>query len=211
MRKVVAGSMMLLCATGGFAADVGVGIGAQSNEASIYLPIDWASGYRLEPALRFSKSVSTTEEPFTAFRSGSSLRQESHSFELAVGAFRLFSLTEYGKVSVGVRLSWLDSKSEAKSESTSTSGPLSVFRSETSLDGYRIAPTIGLEYLLGEHFSIGGEVSYSFLDLDGSGSTQQTSILVGGPIGSPFSISSDVNVQQRSNGTDSQLILRYKF
>lgn len=211
MRKVVAGSMMLLFANAGFAADVGVGIGAQSNEASIYLPIEWTSGYRLEPGIRFSKSVSTTEEPFTASRSGSTLRQESHSFEFGVGAFRLFSLSESGKVSVGVRLSWVDSKSDLKSESTSTTGPFSFYRSETSFDGYRIAPTIGLEYLLGERFSIGGEVGYSFLDLDGSGSTQQTAILVGGPIGSSLNLSSTINVQQRSNGTDSQLILRYKF
>lgn len=211
MRNVVAVSVMVLCAPGAFAADVGLGIGAQSNQASIFLPIDWASGYRVEPGIRFSKTVSTTEEPFTASRSGSSFRQESQSFEIGMGAFRLFGLTESGKISVGLRLSWVDSKSDIKSESTSTTGPFSAYRSETSSDGYRIAPTIGLEYLLGDHFSIGGEVSYFFLDLDGSGSTQQTAIFSGGPIGIPVDLSSNTSIQQRSNGTDSQLILRYKF
>lgn len=70
---------------------------------------------------------------------------------------------------------------ESKAES-STALPFPASVSVKS-DGYRIAPTLGFQYFFNEHISLGGEVAWAHTDLD--------------------------NVE--SDGTTSNVILRYKF
>lgn len=63
----------------------------------------------------------------------------------------------------GARPAYVDSHSETVDDSSF----IVPIYSETDQDGYRIGPTLGFEYLFGGHFSVGGEASYTFLDVDG--------------------------------------------
>ena len=65
----------------------------------------------------------------------------------------------------------------------------------------RIASADVVEYLFGGHFSVGGEASYSFVDLEGESRAR---------IGSGGS-ESTVKIEQKTNGTQTRLIFRYMF
>jgi hypothetical protein len=70
-----------------------------------------------------------------------------------------------------------------------------TFRESDTHNGYRIAPTFGFEYLFNRHFTLGGEVAWSYERLEGddrSGSTH-----------------SDFTGER--SGIESFLILRYFF
>jgi hypothetical protein len=64
-----------------------------------------------------------------------------------------------------------------------------------SFDGYRIAPTVGFEYLFNRHFTLGGEAAVYYESVDGTFSQGE------------LVTRSDYD----RNGTATYLILRYFF
>jgi hypothetical protein len=60
-----------------------------------------------------------------------------------------------------------------------------------------LSPTLGFEYMIGAHFSIGGEAEWYYLDLEG----ENSDIYYG----------STYQFEQKSHGTDTHLIVRYRF
>ena len=70
-----------------------------------------------------------------------------------------------------------------------------VVEQESSLDGYRISPTLGFEYLINEHFSLGGEAEWFYQDLDSDISQSD--------------VAGTANL--KSNGTATRLIVRFTF
>lgn len=200
MRAIASGLVLSLCSFGCLAAEVGIGVSAKSDDAWIYVPIDFESKYRLEPSLRYAKDKFSLSQPASQTSSGSTTNQEVESFELGLGGFRIVGVGDNAQLSFGVRIAYVDSKSEVSSITTFPFGAIFESSSEVSQEGFRIAPSIGFEYLIGEHFSIGGEASYSFLDVDGDGSSRSNSGTV-----------TRVETSQESSGTQTQLILRYMF
>jgi hypothetical protein len=111
--------------------------------------------------------------------------------------FGLKQVTEAAHIYFGARVAYVDVQSSSVDES---SFGLPIY-SETDQDGYRIGPAVGFEYLFGQHFSVGGEASYTFLDIEGESSSR---------IGNGLS-QSTLKIEQKTNGTQTRLIVRYMF
>jgi hypothetical protein len=178
MKKLLA--LAALASLGGVAlqaqaADVGLGVAVQSDDSRIYVPIDFGDAWRLEPSVRYLHSKSSS--------GGGSFKNES--FELGVGAFALLPLHESVRLYYGARLAYIEA------ETTDTS-----FGSRNSIkaDGYRISPTVGFEYLINKHISIGGEAEWFYADVDSS------------PDDGFF-----YGADQKSQGTDTRLVVRVRF
>lgn len=197
MRTLCTAVCLALCSTGALAADYGVGVSARSNDAWIYLPIDINKAFRIEPMVRYasddvSQDTNTSDYAF---------KQEIDNIEVGVGLFRLAKVAESARIYYGIRASYVSLESTTINTTALYPGYGVTLRTESSQDGYRIGPTLGFEYLLGEHFSIGGEANYSFTDVEGDATTTAT--------GSTVTTRDDI--ERKNNGTSTQLIVRYRF
>lgn len=190
MRSLYVAVGLALCSSTALAADFGIGISARSDDGWLYAPINISKTFRLEPTIRYG----TSELSFSDDDALNS--QDSEAWELGIGIFGLKKITDAAHIYYGARLAYVD----AESSSTQTTSFGTVIRGESEQDGYRVGPTLGFEYLFGQHFSVGGEASYTFLDLDGESTT-----LIG-----DFSTSVS-EFEQKSQGTQTRLIFRYMF
>ena len=189
MRSLCLAVGLALAATNALAADFGIGVSARSDDGWLYAPIDISKSFRVEPSVRYGSNELSID-------GGSLTSQESETWELGVGVFGIKKITDAAHIYYGARLAYVDSETS----STQTSGFGSVIRGESTQDGYRIGPTLGVEYLFGGHFSIGGEASYTYLDVEGESKTRTGN----------FGFSS-IDTEQTSQGTQTQLIFRYMF
>lgn len=206
MRNALAiGVLTLLCSANVWAAEYGIGLSAKSDDSLIYVPIDITSRIRVEPSVRFSntnsKSVSTTPGFFATYET--TYRTKIDQKEFALGVFGLTSVTDSARLYYGLRAAYIDAQSTYNIEERYTSPltDISTRREKGSQDGYRLSPTLGFEYLINKHFSIGGEVEWFYLDVDGEFKVTDSDI--SNPTTSTYG--------QQSNGTDAHLIVRYMF
>jgi hypothetical protein len=169
-------------------AESGIGISAKSDNGLLYFPIDVSPAFRIEPHLRYSSddqnSVDTV--PPTAVPEG----QTRETLEAGIGLFAVTSSKESFRVYYGARMGYLYIHTDLRIDN----GPIVIRDSDTS-DGYRIAPTLGFEYLFNTRFTLGGEVAYFYEHLEsdsrfGSGTS---------------------TLKDERNGTETFLILRYFF
>ena len=197
MKRALSIALLAACSSHVYAADFGVGVSVQSNDAWIYAPIDVTPGFRIEPSIRFFDAESESQTQSSSFGSPvtSSVKSQSDQRELAVGLFGKASLGESVRLYYGARAAYIDN--ETKLRIATRFGTLEdVVEEESSLDGYRISPTLGFEYLINEHFSLGGEAEWFYQDLD-----------------SDISQNDDVagTANLKSNGTATRLIVRFTF
>jgi hypothetical protein len=139
----------LACTAPAWAADVGVGISAKSNDSTIYVPIDFGNAWRLEPFVNY---VQAKQE----LAAGPSV--DSHTLRIGTGVFALQPLGESLQLYFGGRLSYLDVEAEQFSSITGTV--------TSKGDGYRVSPTLGFEYSFNKHVSLGGEAEWFYEDVD---------------------------------------------
>jgi len=190
MRGWCMAGVLALCSSGVLAADFGIGVSARSDDGWLYVPIDVAKSFRIEPSIRYG----TSEIEFS--EGDATEGQETETWEAGIGLFGLRHLTEAAHVYYGVRLAYVDIES-----TVIQSGILSQpIRSESTQDGYRISPTLGFEYVFGGHFSVGGEAAYSFLDVEGESTSRVGNLDL-----------STLRTEQKSQGTQTRLIFRYMF
>jgi hypothetical protein len=181
---------LTLAASSVLAADFGIGISARSDDGFLYVPIDFSKSFRVEPSVRYASSESTITQ------SGLDDTQETEILELGIGLFGLRQITEAAHLYYGGRVAYVDTQGTSLSP-----GPIGgIISSESEQDGYRIGPAIGFEYLFGGHFSVGGEASYTFVDLEGESRSRYGS-----------SFPSTVDIEQKTHGTQTRLIFRYMF
>lgn len=177
MRSLYVAVGVALCSGPVLAADFGIGVSARSDDGWVYVPIDISKNFRLEPSVRYYSSDSTTAQ------GTNETVLESDALEIGIGVFGLKQIEEAAHLYYGARLAYVDRSTESRSVSSGI-----TFRDELELDGYRIGPTIGFEYLFAGHFSVGGEASYTFVELE-----------------------ADLGREQSSSGTETRLIFRYMF
>lgn len=189
MRSLYVAVGLALCSSSVLAADFGIGISARSDDGFLYAPIDVSKTFRLEPFLRYGTSELSYSED------GIEDTQDTETMELGVGVFAKKQVTDAAHIYFGARLAYVDTESTVIQP-----GIFDDIRSESTQDGYRIGPTLGFEYIFGGHFSVGGEASYTFLDLEG----ESTAWI------DDFELSS-VETKQQSQGTQTRLIFRYMF
>jgi hypothetical protein len=165
-----------------FAADFGIGVSVQSDDALIYLPIDFNKQFRLEPSIRYLKD----EQDF-----GNGVNFDQESIEIGVGLFGLTGVGESIRVYYGGRLAYV--RNEVDQTTQLVTGPvfgtIVLATRQSDADGYRISPTLGFEYLINERLSIGAEAEYFFQDVEGD----------------------DLAADRETSGTDTRLIVRFKF
>jgi hypothetical protein len=191
MRKLYVAVGLVLCSGSVLAADFGVGISARSDDGFLYAPIDITKSFRIEPSVRYVSNEQTFTQSFGADS------QETKQWEIGVGVFGLKRVTEAAHIYYGARLAYVDIQSTTVDES---SFGVPIY-GKTDQDGYRIGPAVGFEYLFGGHFSVGGEASYTFLDVDGESTSR-----FGSGLGE-----STLKIEQKTNGTQTRLIFRYMF
>lgn len=189
MRKLYVAIGLALCSSSVLAADFGIGVSARSDDGYLYAPIDVSKTFRLEPFVRYGTSELSFSED------GVEDSQETETWEFGVGVFGKKQVTDAAHIYFGARLAYVDTESTIVQP-----GLFDDLRSKSTQDGYRIGPTLGFEYLFGGHFSVGGEASYTFLDLEG-----EARATIG-----DFEVS-NVETKQKSNGTQTRLIFRYMF
>ena len=198
MKRALPLVFLVACSSHALAADFGVGVSVQSNDAWIYAPIDVTPGLRIEPSIRFvsSESESQTQSSSFGFPITTSVKSESDQRELAVGLFGKTLLGESVRLYYGARAAYIDNETKQRI-ATRFQNSEDVVEEESSLDGYRISPTLGFEYLINEHFSLGGEAEWFYQDLDAD--ISQTDVDIAG------------TAKLKSNGTATRLIVRFTF
>ena len=115
---------------------------------------------------------------------------QSHSLEIGVGVFGLSSVLESVRAYYGARVAYIDSEFEFR-----VNDDFGGFSQEQSVEGYRISPTIGVEYQFNRRFSIGGEAAWYYQDMDGD---FDDGIVTG-------------KTDMERNGTETHLIFRFVF
>ena len=198
MKRALSIANLAACSSNVFAADFGVGVSVQSNDAWIYAPIDVTPAIRIEPSVRYidSESDSQTQSTSFGFPVTSLVKSESDQLELAVGVFGKTFLGESVRLYYGARAAYIDGDTTQRVTTRfETSEQVSELKS--SLDGYRISPTLGFEYLINEHFSLGGEAEWFYQDVDSD--ISQTDVDAAG------------TANLKSNGTATRLIVRFTF
>jgi hypothetical protein len=198
MKRALSIALFAACSSNVLAADFGVGVSVQSNDAWIYAPIDVTPGLRIEPSIRFvdSESESQTQSSSFGVPIATSVKSESDQRELAVGLFGKTLLGESVRLYYGARAAYIDNETKQRI-ATRFQNSEDVVEEESSLDGYRISPTLGFEYLINEHFSLGGEAEWFYQDLDAD--ISQTDVDIAG------------TAKLKSNGTATRLIVRFTF
>jgi opacity protein-like surface antigen len=179
MRNLVVAVSLALGASSAMAADFGIGVSARSDDGTLFVPIDISKRVRLEPTVRYLSSESTSTSVIDV-----TSRSESKGLEVGIGAFGLHQVSEAARIYFGARVTYIDIEDTFSS-------------SERSADGFGVAPTFGVEFVFGQHFSLGGEAGYNFQEID----TETTSTFSG-------ALSSS---EQETQGTQTRLIFRYLF
>ncbi len=145
-----------------FAGDIKIGIGAGATESgsTVYIPIKVpmdGNFILLEPSLSMMK--------YTDEDNGVEVSDFQRS-DYGIGLFFGRPLTENIDLLIGGRVSYVDYERKDS-------------YGKDSLDGFAIAPTLGIEYNVNPHITIGGFVDYTYSRLEGTeetytGSTDDT-------------------------------------
>jgi len=196
MKRAVPLALLAACTSQVHAADFGVGVSVQSNDAWIYAPIDVTPGFRIEPSIRLvsAETESQTQSSSFGLPITTSVKSDTDQYELAVGLFGKTALAESVRLYYGARVAYINNETKQRI-ATSFGTSEDVTEQDSSLDGYRISPTLGFEYLINEHFSLGGEAEWFYQDLDSDISQSD--------------VAGTANL--KSNGTATRLIVRFTF
>ena len=117
-----------------------------------------APNFRIEPEIGFFRSSSEIEQNGDngSYDSKSTLK----SFHVGVGIFPMVS-QEKSKLYYGARLGIIRNSSSRES-SYSYEGYSDSDEDSNKASGFYVAPTIGGEYFLSNHFSLGGEAQLRY-------------------------------------------------
>ncbi|SMF56599.1 hypothetical protein SAMN02745866_03632 [Alteromonadaceae bacterium Bs31] len=140
MKKIVILGALWLASTSAF-SDTGIGVSFQSNDGRILVPYDVSESFRIEPSFRYY-SVDNSDS------------YDYENYELGLGLFHRKETIPNMSFLLGARVGYINS-TQGYGDS-----------SEISYDGYFLAPALGLEYFVGDKFSVGGEISLRYESID---------------------------------------------
>jgi hypothetical protein len=141
---------------------VAAGVSVQGGR-TVFASIDLSETLRIEPSIYYSKDRSSGDSP-----------NKYEYIELLTGFFKLKNYSEKSKLFYGARAGYSAYHHRGYSGSE-------------HFEGYKIAPTMGLEYLLVENITLSGEVSFNYSNENGNAETRE------------------------STNTDTELSVRYYF
>ena len=183
---IVTATLVGLISTNCFALEFGIGIGANDYDRTIYVPINITNNFRTELSLGYSsndrKSATDSEANF----------YDGYSIETGIGLFFLKDVYEKTQIYYGCRLLYINGESKWNYSSG--------YNYNDKSSGYGIVPTFGVEYLITDHFSLGGEIEFFYTNLNGK--TEES-------YPDTDTVSYDTN--STSSGTNGRVVLRYYF
>lgn len=196
MKRLICVALMAAAASQAQAAEFGVGVSVQSDDSWIYVPIDLTPSFRLEPSVRYrdGKSESVNPDSFLGSQITTTVTSDSKTYELGLGIFGLKQVGESVRVYFGGRIAYIDSESKVRIV-TDFGNFDDEDMQDASDDGYRISPTLGFEYSFNRNVSIGAEAEWFYQDIDSTLTTTNESM----------------DGEFESTGTDTRLIVRFKF
>ena len=164
----------------------GIGAGASSNGVEIYFPIRTGS-LIIEPRISYfndeDKTSGTGNDvriyPSNAMPPDRSTTETSHSTfvfgrqEIGLGIFSKNQITDEIEFYYGGRFGYLAEEQLRKTRRDTvdlTDGytETSVDKNNRALEGYFLAPTVGLQYFPRPNFSLGIEVAFRYENLSGN-------------------------------------------
>jgi hypothetical protein len=180
MRRVAA--LVLALAAPAANADVGIGVSAKTDSATIYVPVT-VGRFMLEPYLRATdrenESSATTGGLFPVTLTSAS---EFEASGVGLGVFRLVAVADRFTLYYGGRLASIDEESTLFTATGFNALPaFSEPSQSTTAEGHSIMPTLGVSFSITERLSIGAEIGVDHAELDTetfnrsqSGTTTQT-------------------------------------
>jgi hypothetical protein len=161
------GCFVSFCAV---AQDRSIGVSIQGG-STLFMSFDIGESLRIEPSIFYSNSKSTGE-----------VASENESVELLLGVFERVSYSAKVTSFYGARLGYAANKVIYKTNSYlygrtgaygigDVSDRQHLIRDEHRYEGYKIAPTLGVEYHFIENLSLVGEVSINYKNVNGNAKT----------------------------------------
>ena len=161
-------ALAIICALVATAAkaDVGIGVSAKTDSATIYIPIT-VRRFMFEPYVRAtdreSETVSTTGTTFPVTTSSAS---EVQAYAVGVGVFRLVPLADRFTLYYGGRLARIDEETTGAGIGLDPFPIVSQSSSQSVVEGHSISPALGFHYSFIERLSIGAEIRLEHADVD---------------------------------------------
>ena len=173
MKKVLALTALVAISGSALAADVGLGVSIHSGDPTIYVPIDIGEKFRIEPLLRYQSRKS--EQLLSAPSSSYKLTGTAKTTSLAIGSgfFGVAALADSATVYYGARIAYLTNKLDVSYSVSGVGGPPpDPSPTKEKLDGFLLAPTLGLKYRFSDHFAVAGEAALEYSKVDGDGNEE---------------------------------------
>jgi hypothetical protein len=147
-------------------ADVGIGVSAKTDNATIYVPIV-VGRFTFEPYVRATdQQVDSSSSAGTAGPLTSQSTAELDAHVAGVGIFRLIDVAERVTFYYGGRLARVDEEAISVSVSNPSSPIASPRPDSSKVEGHSVAPTIGFQYRPIERLSIGAKIAVERAELD---------------------------------------------
>lgn len=131
------------------AQQISAGVSVQGGR-TFFTSVDLSETLRIEPSIYYSKEKSSGDNP-----------NKYEYIELLTGLFKLKNYSEKSKLFYGARVGY------SAYHHRNYSG-------DEHFEGYKIAPTMGLEYLLVEDITLSGEVSFNYSNENGNAETKES-------------------------------------
>jgi hypothetical protein len=182
-------------------ADVGIGVSAKTDSATIYIPVT-AGRFMYEPYVRATdREAASVSTSGTIFPITTTTESEVHANVIGVGVFRLVPLADRFTMYYGARLERIDEEATSSGSSSLSISVVSQPAQFSSAEGHSIVPTLGFHYNIIERLSIGAEIGLNHSDVE-------TNTIVRSQSGAITTTStSDIT----TNDTRADVILRFFF
>jgi hypothetical protein len=128
-------------------------------DLSIFIPIQISSKFMLEPEIGFLTASSEEKSPWDKDK------LISKAFHIGIGVFPMKKMGSY-KLYYGARFGYIHNSSDEKYAMDSDE--------ESSSSGFYISPSLGGEYFLIKHFSLGAEIQIRYASLSGETKIETT-------------------------------------
>jgi hypothetical protein len=182
------------------AAEVGIGVSAKTDSATVYVPVT-VGRFMIEPYLRATDRESDQAITLAGSPSIAASLMQTKAQAIGVGIFRVVPLAERVTMYYGGRIGRIDEELEAYADSgTISAPPVPELSQSSTVEGHEIIPTLGFHYGIAERFSVGGEVGLDYSDVE----------LTSTNLSSPF-FTQTSRTQLSTTDTRAEIVLRFFF